>query len=83
MVLVLSAAAGIVFGVASARASRGVGTLLASAPFLAWFVALAVVAAAGTTDSGMRALGLAMLGILLGLFAGQALVRRRRRSRRR
>ncbi|TCK64649.1 hypothetical protein [Curtobacterium sp. PhB136] len=83
MILVLSAAAGIVFGVASARASRRVGTLLASAPFLAWFVALAVVAAAGTTDSGMRALGLAMLGILLGLFAGQALVRRRRRSRRR
>jgi len=78
MFVLLGLAVGLVFGLGSALTGRVLGTVLACAPFAAWFVALWVIAAHGMSATDSAPLALSLLGILLGMFTGQAVQRRRK-----
>ncbi|MFL4474515.1 hypothetical protein ACIPVK_11010 [Paeniglutamicibacter sp. MACA_103] len=73
--------AGLAFGLASAFANRLWGTVLAVAPVVAWFIFLAMANDGGITGPESEGLGLGLFGMLIGLFLGQLLDRRRRNAR--
>lgn len=77
--LVIGIASGLLCGLVGAVSGRLIGTILSVTPVFGWSVVLASLARDGLTDPEYRALGLALLGVLVGFFASQ-LVRRRRRG---
>lgn len=77
--LAIGLASGLLCGVTGAVSGRLIGTLLSATPVIGWLVVLTSLARDGLTDPEYRALGVALLGVLVGLSASQ-LVRRRRRG---
>jgi hypothetical protein len=75
--LLIGLVGGLACGLFGAAMGRVLGTVLRTTPVVAWLIVLACTAPDGLTDTEYRALGRALLGVLVGLFTSQ-LVRRRR-----
>lgn len=70
---------GLACGLLGAATGRLLGTMFNVTPVFVWLVVLASAAHDGLAEPEYRALGAALLGVLVGLSASQ-LVRRRRRG---
>lgn len=71
MAILLSAIAGLLFGLVSSSVNRLLGTVLSVAPVLVWFVFLVLAMVGGISDADGRALGFSISAIVVGLLIGQ------------
>lgn len=81
MIVSVSIAVGLAFGLGSTFANRLWGTLLAAAPVLVWFAFFFKALEGGLTDSETQSLGFSVCGIVIGLFLGQMFGRHRKKTR--